>query len=93
MCKDIGSRTTPTSQRGFNNFFGLDRQTSKPNASDINQMVSPSQASKQTRIDDAYTKFKKYYIGRAMSKWFYINWIPAHAANGTYYRVMVFKIQ
>uniref|UniRef100_A0A804K7A4 DUF659 domain-containing protein n=1 Tax=Musa acuminata subsp. malaccensis TaxID=214687 RepID=A0A804K7A4_MUSAM len=86
-------RTSSMRYGGLRGFMrGLGRR-SAPDIVDIDPQAYPPQTAKQTRIDDAYTKEKKRDIGKAISKWFNFNRIPANTAQGPYYQSMISSIQ
>ncbi|RWV82599.1 hypothetical protein GW17_00055887 [Ensete ventricosum] len=76
--------------RGFMRGLG---KRSAPYIVDIDSHAYPPQTTKQTRIDDAYTKETKRDIGKAISKWFNFHRIPANTTKGLYYQSMVSFIQ
>ncbi|XP_042425838.1 uncharacterized protein LOC122013664 [Zingiber officinale] len=81
-----------STQGGIGRFFPSMGRRRAVDIADIDPLEFPDQASKQTRIDDAYSKEKKS-IGKSIANFFYFNHIPPNAANNTYYRSMVSNIQ
>ncbi|WOL02485.1 hypothetical protein Cni_G11204 [Canna indica] len=79
--------------RGFFTNFGASGRKTNINVSDLDPRAFPPPSAKQPRIDDMYSKSKKWELGRAISKWFHFSRIPANAANNPYYRTMVSTIQ
>ncbi|XP_074587443.1 uncharacterized protein LOC141843279 [Curcuma longa] len=90
--RSASARITST-QGGIGRFFSSMGRRRAVDVADIDPLAFPDQASKQTRIDDAYTKEKKKSIGKSIAKFFHFNQIPPNAANNTYYRSMVSNIQ
>nr|XP_018686484.1 PREDICTED: uncharacterized protein LOC103994246 [Musa acuminata subsp. malaccensis]XP_018686485.1 PREDICTED: uncharacterized protein LOC103994246 [Musa acuminata subsp. malaccensis]XP_018686486.1 PREDICTED: uncharacterized protein LOC103994246 [Musa acuminata subsp. malaccensis]XP_018686487.1 PREDICTED: uncharacterized protein LOC103994246 [Musa acuminata subsp. malaccensis] len=87
------SRIGSMRQSGIRGFMrGLGRRSAL-DIIDIDPQAYPSQITKQTRIDDAYTKEKKRDIGKAIAKWFNFHKIPANTAQGPYYQSMISSIQ
>ncbi|XP_042375861.1 uncharacterized protein LOC121969699 [Zingiber officinale] len=85
-------RVTST-QGGIGRFFPSMGRRRAVDIADIDPLAFPDQASKQTRIDDAYTREKKKSIGQSIAKFFHFNRIPPNVANNTYYRSMISNIQ
>ncbi|XP_042448992.1 uncharacterized protein LOC122033909 [Zingiber officinale] len=90
--RSASTRITST-QGGIGRFFTSMGRRRAVDIADIDPLAFPDQASKQTRIDDAYSKEKKKSIGKSIAKFFHFNHIPPNAANNTYYRSMVSNIQ
>ncbi|WOL17322.1 hypothetical protein Cni_G26113 [Canna indica] len=86
----------PQSRGGIRGFFtNLEASGRKTNVDifDLDPRAFPPPSAKQSCIDDAWGKTKKWELGRAISNWFHFSRIPAYATNNPYYRTMVSTIQ